>query len=129
MSGIRIMLLMGLLGAMATFAHADAPSLATRAEITELLHELGSSDCNFFRNGSWYDSAKAESHLKHKLNYFERKDLLTTADAFISDAASRSSISDEVYQVRCPRRQAQPSAEWLSDKLRELRRQTPDPQR
>lgn len=117
---------MGMLGAMAPCAHADAPSLTTQTEISELLRELGASHCDFYRNGSWHDSAKAESHLKRKLDYFERKDLLTTADAFISDAASQSSMSGEPYQVRCPGRPAQPSADWLRQKLGELRRRGPD---
>ncbi len=120
------MSLIGLLGVMVPFAHADATSAATQAEIAELLHELGTSHCDFFRNGNWYDSAKAESHLKRKLDYFERKDLLTTADAFISDAASQSSMSGEAYQVRCPGGQAQPSADWLKEKLEELRQRGSD---
>lgn len=119
---------MCLLGAVAPFAHADPPSVTTQTEITELLHELGASHCDFFRNGSWYDSAKAESHLKRKLDVFERKGLLTTADAFITDAASQSSMSGEAYQVRCPGGQAQPSADWLRQKLEQLRRQASDPQ-
>lgn len=122
----RIAPLMGLLGIMA-FAHAEAPSATTQKEITELLHELGASHCDFFRNGSWYDSEKAESHLQRKLDYFERKDLLTTADAFINDAASQSSMSGEAYQVRCPGQPAQPSAEWLKAKLGELRQRREDP--
>ena len=113
---------MGLLGAAAALARADPPSATAQAEITGLLHELGASHCDFLRNGSWYDSARAESHLQRKLDYFERKALLTTADAFIVDAASQSSMSGEIYQVRCPGRQAQPSADWLTDKLGQLRR-------
>lgn len=128
MSRIRIVLLMGLLAALTSFANAGEPALKTQAEIAELLNELGASHCDFFRNGSWYDSVKAESHLQRKLDYFERKNLLTTADAFITDAATQSSMSGEIYQVRCPGRTAQPSAEWLRAKLAELRQHTPYPQ-
>ena len=116
-----------LLGATASAACADAQSATTQAEITGLLHALGASHCDFFRNGSWYDSAKAESHLQRKLDYFERKALLTTTDAFIVDAASQSSMSGEIYQVRCPGQLAQPSADWLKDKLGELRGQARSP--
>lgn len=123
MSGIRIALPIILLGAPASAACADAPSATTQTEITGLLHALGASHCDFFRNGSWYDSAKAESHLQRKFDYFERKALLTTADAFIAEAASQSSMSGETYQVRCPGQLAQPSVDWLKDKLGELRGQ------
>ena len=126
MSGVRIALLMGLLGTAASFVHADTETSTSREEITVLLHELGASHCAFFRNGSWYDSIRAEAHLKRKLEYFEHKNLLSTADAFIADAASRSSMSGEIYQVRCPGRQAQPSAEWLRQKLGEVRRRAPE---
>ena len=125
MSAARIAWLKGVLCATVSVVHAEAPSETVQAEITGLLHELGASHCDFFRNGSWYDSAKAESHLQRKLDYFERKALITTADAFIVDAASQSSMSGEIYQVRCPGRSAQPSADWLRDKLGELRRRTP----
>jgi hypothetical protein len=102
--------------------HAEAPSVATQQQISALLHALGSSQCDFFRNGSWYDSARAESHLARKLAYFERKGLLSTPEAFIDDAASQSSMSGKPYQVRCPGQAAQPSSVWLKRKLEELRR-------
>lgn len=126
MSGIRIVLLMGLLGGFSANVRAEAPSATTREEITGLLHALGASHCDFYRNGSWYDSTNAESHLQRKLDYFERKDLLSTTDAFIEDAASQSSMSGEAYQVRCPDQPAQPSADWLKQKLQELRQRGAD---
>jgi hypothetical protein len=101
--------------------HAETPSPVTQQEIVALLHALGSSQCEFFRNGSWYDSARAESHLERKLDYFERKGLLSTAEGFIDDAASQSSMSGKPYQVRCPGQAAQPSSVWLKRKLEELR--------
>lgn len=102
-------------------AHADPASATTQHEITTLLHALGSSQCAFFRNGTWHDSAEAERHLQRKLDYFQRKDLLSTADAFIDAAASRSSMSGKAYQVRCAGEPAQASADWLRQKLAELR--------
>lgn len=106
--------------------HAAAATDTPRREIAALLQALGASQCAFFRNGTWYDSNEAESHLKRKLDYFERKQLLSSADAFINDAASRSSMSGKVYQVRCPDQPAQPSAQWLKQKLEELRRNGSD---
>jgi hypothetical protein len=103
-----------------------APGLAAmpapaHAEVIALLRALGNSNCEFFRNGSWYDSAKAESHLKRKFDYVERKGLATSADQFIESAASRSSTSGDDYQVRCPGSPPEPSAEWLERKLEQIR--------
>ena len=103
-------------------AHADPASATTQREIAALLHALGSSQCAFFRNGTWYDSEKAEDHLKRKLDYFERKGLLSTSDTFIDEAASRSSMSGKPYEVRCQGQSAQPSADWLKRTLKELRK-------
>ena len=91
-----------------------------------MLHALGTSQCAFFRNGTWHDSAEAERHLKRKLDYFEHRRLLSTADAFIDDAASRSSMSGKAYQVRCAGKPAQASADWLRQKLSELRQREAD---
>ena len=103
-------------------AYAEPDTTTTRSEISALLRALGTSHCEFFRNGTWYDSAKAEDHLKRKLDYFERKGLLSTSDKFIDDAASQSSMSGKPYQVRCQGQPAQPSADWLKRKLAELRK-------
>ena len=106
--------------------HAQSAGAATRSEIAALLEALGTSQCEFFRNGTWYASAQAESHLKRKLDYFERKRLLTTVDAFIDTAASRSSVSGKAYQVRCADQPAQASADWLKRKLADLRQHAID---
>ncbi len=90
-------------------------------EVSALLQALGTSQCEFFRNGSWYDSEKAESHLQRKLDYVKRKDLLSSVDAFVDQAASRSSMTGKPYLVRCPGHEAQPSTDWFKQKLGELR--------
>ncbi|MEP6881227.1 MAG: DUF5329 domain-containing protein [Dokdonella sp.] len=117
---LRCLLMLAI--AVSAGTHAEPDATTTRAEITALLHALGTSQCEFFRNGTWYDSAKAEDHLKRKLDYFERKGLISTSDTFIDDAASRSSMSGKPYQVRCQGQPAQPSADWLKGKLEELRK-------
>ena len=44
--------------------------VARRGQVGEavdaLLHALGSSSCEFLRNGNWYDAATAERHLARK---------------------------------------------------------------
>ncbi len=117
---LRYLLMLSLVACVG--AHAEADVSTTRGEITALLQALGASQCEFFRNGTWYDSEKAEDHLKRKLDYFERKGLLSTTDAFIDDAASQSSMSGKAYQVRCQGQSALPSADWLKRKLEELRK-------
>lgn len=117
---LRCLLMLGIVVSLGT--HAEPEVTTTRSEISALLHALGTSQCEFFRNGTWYDSAKAEDHLTRKLDYFERKDLLSTSDTFIDDAASQSSMSGKAYQVRCPGQPAQPSADWLKRKLEALRK-------
>ena len=103
-------------------ARAAEPSTGAGAEIVELLSALGASKCEFYRNGSWHDAAAAQAHLTKKYEYLRDKKKITTTEQFIADGGSKSSMSGETYQVRCPGRAAEPSAKWLSDELARLRR-------
>ena len=47
--------------------------LETRAEIDVLLKKLQISGCQFNRNGTWYTSAEAQSHLSQKTRIFRKK--------------------------------------------------------
>ena len=117
MKRLIIVLLLG----FSALLPAASPPTAVRAEIDALLQALAKSACEFYRNGSWYPGSKAASHLQRKLDYFERKGLIRDAASFIDAAATRSSMSGETYQVRCPGRPAEPSAQWLSDELEQVR--------
>lgn len=56
-----------LLIALAVLPAANAaPPPATHAEIAYLLRFVEQSGCDFHRNGSWYDSARAAAHLRDK---------------------------------------------------------------
>ena len=110
-----------LLGCTLNASAASPLPTAVRAEIDALLQTLSRSDCEFYRNGSWYPGSKAASHLQRKLDYFERKGLVDDAIGFIDAAATRSSMSGEAYQVRCPGVPAEPSAQWLKRKLAQSR--------
>jgi hypothetical protein len=94
---------------------------SSRAEIDSLLKVLGSSGCEFYRNGTWYSAAQAQDHLRMKYEYFLSKDLVANADEFIAVAATKSSMSGQAYQVRCPHQEAQASAVWLGNALRRIR--------
>ena len=99
-------------------AHAQAPSAAAQQEIEQLFTALQQSQCEFQRNGSWYDSTKAAAHLQQKYDYLLKKELVPTTAAFIERAGSQSSMSGKAYQVRCPGQTAVNSADWLKAQLR-----------
>ena len=98
-----------------------APSPVARREIASLMQALGTSRCEFNRNGSWYDAAQARAHLQRKYEYLLKKNLVDTPEQFIDRAASRSSFSGKAYRVRCPGRTEQDSATWFGAQLRRLR--------
>jgi hypothetical protein len=99
----------------------SAPPATAVAEINYLLDFIGRSGCKFYRNGSWYDSHRAQSHLRDKYNYLAARDHIKTADDFIEQAATRSSMSGEEYQIQCEAGPALPSNRWLRTALLEYR--------
>lgn len=102
-------------------ACAEPPPEAS-AEIERLIADLGASGCMFQRNGTWYVSSEAQSHLRRKYEWLARRDLVDSAEQFIERAGSRSSMSGKAYQVRCDGKTAVPAAQWLNGRLAELRR-------
>ena len=113
-------LVVSLLLATAAPAFPAEPSASTKAEIGRLLSSLGASKCEFYRNGSWHGAADAQAHLTKKYEYLVENGKISTTEQFIEDAGSKSSMSGEAYQVRCPDRAAEPSAKWLTDELARL---------
>ena len=102
-------------------AFAQSPSPATTQEVGQLFVALKQSKCEFFRNGSWYDAQKASEHLQRKYEYLLKKGLVTSTEAFIELAATKSSMSGKPYQVRCGKAPAQSSQSWFTSKLKALR--------
>ena len=94
---------------------------AARQEVTQLLAKLAATQCSFNRNGTWYKGDEARDHLTRKFNYLVDKKLIASAEDFIVQGATGSSVSGQPYQVRCPNQPAQSSAAWLTVRLRELR--------
>lgn len=94
-----------------------APTPAARQEIAHLIDYLGASGCRFQRNGDWHDAPDAVKHLKRKVDYLLKRDLVDTAEDFIARAASESSFSGKPYQVRCGGAAPVPSAAWLGAEL------------
>jgi hypothetical protein len=93
-------------------AQTSAPALAV-AEISYLLSTLGASGCEFYRNGSWYDSQTAKAHLQDKYARLLAGDRIKTAEDFIDLAATRSSLSGKAYAVRCGQVASVSSSSWL----------------
>jgi hypothetical protein len=97
-------------------AGGEMPS-ASRDEIDHLLSYVHQSSCQFYRNGTWHSSEEARSHLNRKYAYLAGKGSIQTAEDFIAKAASASSISRQLYLVRCDSEAQIPSARWLADEL------------
>ena len=93
------------------------------SEINYLLDFIEISGCQFLRNGSWYDSGKAQEHLRDKYNYLSARHKINSAEDFIGMAATKSSLSGRAYEVQCDSACTvpQPSGEWLTGVLARYR--------
>ncbi|MCW9012761.1 MAG: DUF5329 domain-containing protein [Gammaproteobacteria bacterium] len=92
------------------------PGSQSQAEIQHLLNFISSSDCSFTRNGSEHSALDARKHIEKKFNYVKSR--VNSAEDFIQYAATRSSMSGEIYRVNCDG-VSLTTGEWL---LRELNR-------
>ncbi len=100
---------------------AQSPSPVTTQEVGQLFAALRQSNCEFSRNGIWYNAQKASDHLQRKYDYLLKNGLVTSTEAFIEHAATKSSMSGKPYQVRCGKSPAQSSQLWFTSKLKALR--------
>ena len=112
------------LAALATtlvFALAGVASAETSAkrEIDHLLNFVATSSCTFVRNGTEYPPDKARDHLASKYQFAGGK--ITTAEEFIKYLATESSMSGELYHVKCGKTDAL-SGVWLTDELTRFRK-------
>lgn len=106
---------------LAAFAASAEPTAKAQHEIDALIAELGTSGCEFERNGSWHDAKAARAHLQKKYDYLRKRNMADTAELFIERGASKSSMSGKAYRVRCPGKAAEPSERWFRQRLRTLR--------
>ncbi len=118
---LRIVICALLLSALYTVAQAAEVSPAVEREIVTLLGVLGTSDCRFYRNGSWHSASDAQAHLMRKYKYLRQQKLIESSEDFILKGGTTSSRSGEPYHVRCGREQSVPSLEWLNAVLHRLR--------
>jgi hypothetical protein len=104
-------------------ARAAAPA-AAQVEIEYLLQYVGTSGCEFYRNGSWYDGARAQAHLRGKYDYLAARNRIASAEDFIDKAATKSSFSGQAYKIRCAGQAEVESNPWLREVLARYRVQT-----
>ena len=97
------------------------PSAVTQKEVDALLVSIERSGCGFYRNGNWYNSKRAQAHLREKYNYLAGRNLINIAEDFIEKGATESSVTGTPYKVRCSGREAVPSSQWLRDELARYR--------
>jgi hypothetical protein len=102
-------------------AGAAAVPPATTQEVEHLLHYVIDSGCQFYRNGSWYDSKRGEAHLRTKYEYLSARGQIAVAEDFIDKGATKSSFSGLEYEVKCGDGQPITSNQWLHGELTHYR--------
>lgn len=119
---IRLVAALGLMLGLALLPVALAqPPETAQTEINYLLAYLESSGCEFYRNGSWYDSKKAQAHLREKYDVLAAGNRINSAEDFIEKAATKSSLSGRPYEVRCSGGEVVTTNQWLRDALARYR--------
>src|SRR4051812_43281738 len=92
--------LVNLIAALAfVLSNAAVADSVEKAEIDHLLNFVATSSCTFVRNGTEYPPDKARDHLASKYEFAGSK--ITTAEQFIKYLATESSMSGELYHVKC----------------------------
>jgi hypothetical protein len=109
---------------LASVVFAAEPTPATKLEIAHLFSYLQASGCQFYRNGTWYDSNEAVNHLHRKYQYLLDHGLVLSSEAFIQEAASESSLSGRAYRVRCGSSPDVNSADWFGAELEKYRQES-----
>lgn len=94
------------------------------AEIEQLLNRLALSGCRFQRNESWYTATDAQTHLERKYRFLRDKQLVGSAEDFVSAGATKSSMTGKPYLVQCGTQRPMLSADWMATQLYEVRRST-----
>lgn len=88
-------------------------------EINALILAIEQSGCQFIRNGDSHSAAEAAEHLR--LKYRKGKRYAASAEAFIDNLASQSSITQSPYYLITPQGEKIASRVWLQQALKRLR--------
>lgn len=89
-----------------------------KVEIGHLLEYINDSGCTFIRNNKEHSGEEAKTHIMRKYNYYKPR--IKTTEDFIKYTATKSSISGNIYKVRCNSREI-PCADWLRAELQKYR--------
>ncbi|WP_420428170.1 DUF5329 family protein [Algiphilus sp.] len=108
-------------GLLALILIVPPSAAAPVEEIRALIEDVAASDCRFYRNGEWHTAEAAAAHLRRKLRIARWMGRSGTAEDFIEQAGSRSSVSGERYRVQCTDEAPRDSADWLRELLRAVR--------
>ena len=92
----------------------------TVQEIDHLLNFVGSSKCQFDRNGTIHCGPEARDHINRKYVYYKKK--VASTEDFIKFSATRSKISGRRYTVHCPDSAVMNTSDWLLDELTRFRK-------
>lgn len=115
-------MLVGLvMGGSGSLGVAAAPSAVAAREIAHLLDYIRSSGCRFLRNGSWYDAQGASQHLQSKYEYLVKREEIGTAEDFVREVGSRSSLTHQPYRVSCGNQPELTTERWLTEELARFR--------
>ncbi len=105
--------------AAAPVAPAAVKILSEMEKVDRLIATVESLEgATFLRNGGEYTPAQAARHLRDKRN--SAGDKLTTADQFIEQVASKSSLSGEEYVIRFADGQSVKAGEFLKQELKKM---------
>ena len=109
---------------IAPVARADPPAIVQQ-EINYLIRYIGTSGCEFKRNGIWNNAKAAEAHVRGKYDFLVTLGWIVTTKDFIDKAATTSSLSGQPYEIRCGGDLPTPSSLWLRNELARYRASQP----
>jgi hypothetical protein len=96
--------------------------ISEQEKIEQLLAMIESEDgLVFIRNGAEHSASEAVDHLRSK--WRAAGDHVTTAQQFVDQIGSASSLSSQPYRVRLPNGAETLASAWLQDKLDQLESQ------
>ena len=122
MRAIRSVILFLCAMCLQTMAFAQANRV--ELEVQFLFSHLKQSGCEFSRNGSWHGAEEAAKHMQRKYDYLKKRQPINTAEQFIQQVATESSMTGKPYLVRCPGLAVTPSAPWFKSALDRFRKPT-----
>jgi hypothetical protein len=90
-------------------------------EVRLLIDAIGTSHCDFNRNGRQHTAEEAAAHLE--LKYARAGEHIDSADEFITQLASSSSFTGRLYLMSCEGGTL-PAEDWMIDALEQIRANT-----